>query len=180
MSLFFAQNTSDEIPIFDTINIGSQTWMSFNMSINDGGGGVLYPNGDSGNNSEYGLLYTIEAAQRIALLIPGWRVPTLADFNTLSSTLTPSVGGKMKETGFDYFQTPNNGATNSSGFNGRAAGSWNSAGFYSNFYLWNQLITSTYDGGSDINYMVLKYNDDALSISTGDSSNAYSVRLIEE
>jgi uncharacterized protein (TIGR02145 family) len=78
----------------------------------------------------YGYLYNWYAvvdAKNIANT--GWRVPTLADFVTLQSTLDPdgdettnTAGGDMKETGTTYWDSPNTGATNNSGFNARASG----------------------------------------------------------
>lgn len=50
----------------------------------------------------------------------GWRVPTQSDFNTLATTLGGiSVAGcKMKTVGTTYWNSPNTGADNSSGFSG--------------------------------------------------------------
>ena len=173
-------NSGDSVD-FDTVTIGGQIWMAYNMDIDDAGAGIYDPNGSSGNVASYGRLYTLAAAQRIAATISGWRVPTRTDFQTLDGYITPSSGGKMKETGTTYFQTPNTGATNSVNFNGRAAGSYNSIGFYSNFYTWNQFLTSTSAGGSNIYMFILKYDDANLSeASTATTSNAYSVRLIKE
>lgn len=59
----------------------------------------------------------------------GWRVPTQADFNTLATTLGGAAvaGGKMKTVGTAYWNSPNTGATNESGFSAIGVG-FNSPG----------------------------------------------------
>ena len=62
----------------------------------------------------------------------GWRVPTQADFNTLTTTLGGAsvAGGKMKMTGTTYWNSPNTGADNSSGFSAIGTGWRNINGAY--------------------------------------------------
>jgi len=54
----------------------------------------------------------------------GWNVPLDSDFATLTTFLGGHLiaGAAMKETGTLYWDTPNTGATNSSGFNGKGSG----------------------------------------------------------
>ena len=64
----------------------------------------------------------------------GWHVPTDAEWNVLIGYLDPSytpningiqsltAGGKMKIVGTQYWQSPNDGASNSSGFSGLPGG----------------------------------------------------------
>lgn len=63
---------------------------------------------------------------------PEWRIPTTADFVALYTTLGGAniAGGKMKTVGTTYWTTPNIGATNSSGFNGRGGGFRTDDGVY--------------------------------------------------
>ncbi|MCK9457155.1 MAG: hypothetical protein M0R31_07655 [Candidatus Riflebacteria bacterium] len=93
---------------------------------------------------EYGLLYNWNAitdARNIAA--EGWHVSTHDDFNTLNSyagglTVT---GGKLKEIGTDYWLSPNVGATNEFGFNGRGGGIRTS--IYDDFKAEGHYLTST-------------------------------------
>jgi len=81
-------------------------------------------------NISYGLLYNWYAATDARNIAnTGWHVPTDVEFDTLISTVDPSAelysniaGGILKELGFVYWNTPNTGASNSSGFNARGAG----------------------------------------------------------
>ena len=92
------------------------------------------------NGAVYGKLYNWFAIKLLQMDIDyyntanptalwGWRVPTQADFTTLSTYLGGDTvsGGKMKVAGTTYWTTPNTGADNSSGFSllpsGRRLGS---------------------------------------------------------
>ena len=74
---------------------------------------------------KYGLLYNWYAAtdSRKISSSDDWILPSSAQFVTLQTYLGGETiaGGKMKETGTTYWQTPNTGATNESGFNGRGS-----------------------------------------------------------
>jgi len=77
-----------------------------------------------------GLLYNWYAStdgRNIAA--SGWEVPTISDYQTLADYLGAAgnynsnvIGGKLKETGLTYWNSPNTGATNEVGFNGRGNG----------------------------------------------------------
>ena len=86
-------------------------------------------NNDNVLGSVYGKLYNYFAVNLLQMDIDyfnianpttpwGWKVPSLADFQTLSYILGGDIitGGKVKVTGIDYFNTPNTSADNSSGF----------------------------------------------------------------
>jgi uncharacterized protein (TIGR02145 family) len=94
-----------------------------------------YYNNDSTLGATYGKLYNWYAVKLLQLDIDlyntanptklwGWRVPTSADFTTLQTALGGAsvAGGKMKVAGLSYWNTPNTGADNSSGFSAVAGG----------------------------------------------------------
>lgn len=126
---------------YTTVVIGSQEWAVENWkstkyangdaipNVTDGStwsglssGAYCWYNNDIGNKPTYGALYNWYAMSGLAP--DGWRVATATDFNTLASTLGGAsvAGGKMKETGTTYWNSPNTGADNSSGFSARGAG----------------------------------------------------------
>lgn len=98
---------------------------------------------------EYGYLYNwyaVDDARNIAA--DGWHVPSANEFWTLCTYLdgdatynNNDAGGKLKETGTTYWDSPNTGATNEVGFNGRGAGSRDITGVFSNIKIntgfWN-------------------------------------------
>jgi len=95
-----------------------------------------YYNNDSANGVIYGKLYNWYAASLIdtdmGTASYGWHVPTEVEFNTLVTALGGSsvAGGKMKKEGADYWNSPNNGADNESGFTGLGTGYRNTDGSF--------------------------------------------------
>jgi uncharacterized protein (TIGR02145 family) len=86
----------------------------------------------------------------------GWHVPSDAEWCQMSNYLDGTVncsasgfsgtnaGGKMKETGTSHWLSPNQGATNSSGFNGLPAGNRiNSGSYFQALYNFSDFYTST-------------------------------------
>jgi len=88
----------------------------------------------------YGYLYNwyaVTDARNIANT--GWHIPSKDEYDTLVTYLGGSTvaGGILKETGLTYWNTPNTGATNAVGFNGRGAGAryWSYPGIGVYLYL---------------------------------------------
>lgn len=75
---------------------------------------------------KYGLLYNFPAATDVRKITSSdtWVVPTNANWNTLITRLGGATvtGGKLKETGFTYWLSPNTGATNEVNYNARGSG----------------------------------------------------------
>jgi uncharacterized protein (TIGR02145 family) len=127
---------------YNTIQIGTQCWMSKNLNIGNRIAGTTeqtnnatiekycYDNSET-NCDVYGGLYqwdemmgysTTPSIQGICPI--GWHLPTDADWTELTTYLGGEsvAGGKMKETGTTHWWIPNTGATNSSGFSGLPGG----------------------------------------------------------
>jgi uncharacterized protein (TIGR02145 family) len=160
----------------DTVHIGSQIWMNCNLNYNDGGVGI-YPSTDT---CELGYLYTKEAAERILINFPGWRLPKNADITYLyvyyGSVWT--FGGHFKEEGTTYWKSPNTDADNSAKFNGRAADFYygESTIFSKNgLYIWREELS-----GENGLCIYLFYNSNVFgTASVMDLENGASIRLIK-
>lgn len=130
--------------VYPTVTIGSQVWMAENLKV------TKYRNGntigttpaydtnisnysqpkyqwayrsDESNVETYGRLYTWYAATDSREVCPvGWHLPSIIEWRTLAYFLVDNVGGKLKETGTEHWYSPNNSATNETGFNALPAG----------------------------------------------------------
>ncbi len=140
----FTQDTVTDYDgnVYNTVTIGTQVWLKENLKslhYSDGTqvpGVVAYNNSDSLGNI-YGLLYTWNAAMKNSTTAGAqgvcpceWHVPTDQEWTTLENYLggTSVAGGKMKATGTEHWQSPNTGATNTSGLTMLGAGEWD--GYY--------------------------------------------------
>jgi uncharacterized protein (TIGR02145 family) len=105
----------------EEVTIGTQTWKVKNYDENYAGS--LCPNNDPAMVADYGRFY--RQTDIVHLSPPaGWHFPTWAEWSTLITYVGGLAGnaGKLKETGTVHWNSPNSGATNTSGFFGRAAG----------------------------------------------------------
>ena len=120
--------------VYNTVQIGSQIWISENLkvlSLNDGSTikyGLLdhdwsknepaycYWLNDPSYNTVYGKLYNWYAVETGKLCPIGWRVPTIDDINELQYYLKDSIGAFLKEIGYDHWIPPNRGAVDKYGF----------------------------------------------------------------
>jgi len=163
--------------VYQTITIGTQTWMAQNLAYlpsvsspmaNSQTNPIYYVHGYNGNvvadakatanYSAYGVLYNWDAAM---ISCPqGWHLPTDAEWASLSIFLGGNSvsGGKLKETEFLYWNSPNTSATNSSGFNGRGGGyrelngTFYSLGIYANYWSSTEYVAHASYGWTLYNY----------------------------
>ncbi len=149
---------------------------------------------------EYGYFYNLQAIYSSKNICPaGWHVPTYAEVSTLITNLGGDTvaGGHIKESGTTYWNSPNTGADNSSGFNGKGAGfiryngmgtwrkylaSWWINRYYGGTYYWNLVVrddsatlaaesTETYGGSS---LRLIKDDSTNTGTMTGNDGKVYS------
>ena len=81
----------------------------------------------------YGVLYNWPAVMTEGICPSDWHIPSDGEFMEFADFLGGEVffleGGKMKEAGYDHWNPPNTGATNSSGFTGLPGGYSSPDGF---------------------------------------------------
>jgi uncharacterized protein (TIGR02145 family) len=168
------------------VKIGNQIWSAENLNVdrysngdtipqvtdattwsNMTTGAWCYYNNDSTNGPIYGKLYNCYSVADSRGLCPtGWHVPSDDEWSTLLKYLGgySLAGGKMKEVGLTLWASPNNGATNSSGFTGRPGGFRSEYNAYYDFgnrgYWWSATKLST----TDAKGCILYYNHSYLGI----------------
>ena len=194
---------------YKTIKIGEQVWMAENLRTKhfpDGSPIICgssedtirnydtpyyfwYDNDSLSYQKVYGALYSWSAVMNgstvsgVQGVCPdGWHVPSNSDVNELSDYLGGSgfAGGSMKETGTTYWNLPNSGATNESGFTGRPGGYRhyeNSFEQESNFgYFWTSSESNTINAYF---YNLATANDNLISGSSN-KRFGFSVRCVRD
>ncbi len=122
---------------YNTINIGTQTWMVRNLKTTKYNDGTPIPvvfdpdswnslsapaccwlNNDPARRVTYGILYNWFAVGTGKLCPAGWHVPSDAEWSRLTDFLGGEniAGGKLKESGNSHWLSPNTGATNETHF----------------------------------------------------------------
>ena len=127
--------------------------------LSETGGRCYFDNDSASYNATYGALYNWYAVSDKRFIAPvGWHIPTESDWNklekyldyTVDTTATEwlgtDIGGKLKEAGYVHWNTPNIGATNSSGFTALPAGGRSKDGIYGGiFQLGDWWAINTFD-----------------------------------
>ena len=206
ISFLLSTVTDIEGNIYETIYIGEQHWMKENLKTtiyNDGydinfitdddfSSEGLWYNLDSGayaeydndyyNVQEYGRLYNWFAVNDDRGICPlGWHVPSEDDINQLMFYLqgTQVAGGKMKEIGYEHWEYPNAGATNSSDFTALPGGFKSAYGSYIEEGLGAHFWLS--EDSDDLASRISIWFDSAVVLySEVDKHNGFSVRCIED
>lgn len=109
----------------------------------------------------YGRLYTWFTSEDSRGICPtGWHVPSKSEWAKLN--VQNSYGG-LKETGTEHWLSPNEGATNLSGFKALPGGMrW--PGSFSELGKWGLWQSSTLSSLGHVEAMVLKYNEPGMSL----------------
>lgn len=122
--------------VYKTVKIGNQVWMAENLettrfrngnsisNVTDSweylyNSAYTWYNYDKNYQTRFGAYYNFYAVTDTRGLCPsGWHVPTKSEWESLANFLGGAdiAGGKLKETGYAHWPSPNTGATNEFGF----------------------------------------------------------------
>jgi uncharacterized protein (TIGR02145 family) len=109
----------------------------------------------------------------------GWHVPSNTEWSTLFTTLSSAPAGKIKETGFTHWMSPNTGATNEVGFNCVAAGIRLDGYDFTRLRFECWLWSSTWISGSNQTIAIL-FNSDVISIGNLVYNSGGTLRCIKD
>ena len=128
---------------YKTVKLGDQTWLAHNLNYETDDGSWCYDD-DPANCEIFGRLYDWEAA--MAACPDGWHLASDGEWSALIKYLDPKAdpssitessiaGGMLKATGTmedgtGPWKSPNEGATNASGFSSEAGGARYEDGSY--------------------------------------------------
>jgi uncharacterized protein (TIGR02145 family) len=182
---------------YKTVVIGSQTWMAENLKVTHFRNGdpiqykptnsewsadiqgayCWYGNDESTYKETYGALYNYRAVIDSRNICPeGWKIPTQADWNKLSSALggDKKAGGKLKEPGFVHWYAPNVGATDAVKFAALPGGERNYDGVFE--YIGQSAFFWT---SSTAYFFLASFETDALITNPIEQKSGLSVRCIK-
>lgn len=148
-------------------------------------GAWVHYNNDSQNDNLYGKVYNWNTVNDLRNVCPtGWHVPSDAEWTILINYLGGELvaGGKMKSTGTQYWQNPNQDATNESGFSGFPGGARSYDGSFVNGgagttgFWWSSTEANTVDAFDCLLY----YNDGKTYRANAAKKNGFSVRCLKD
>lgn len=157
--------------IYNTVQIGTQIWMKENLKVihysnnvpiiyvtnnstwtTQSTGAYCWYNNDISNKDIYGALYnwyTVADSRGICPI--GWHIPSDIEWTALTDYLGGEsvASSKMKEIGTAHWLSPNDGATNESGFTalpggGRTNNTGAFVSLYSGSNYWSSTLVTSY------------------------------------
>ena len=200
--------TDQQGNVYKTVVIGNQEWMAENLNtsiyrngeaianITDNNqwlslntGAWCYNDNDSQYDCPYGKLYNWYAVADPRNVCPtGWHVPTDAEWSVLINYLDPNTdgisnvaGGKLKSIGLQYWRSPNQDATNESGFSGLPGGGrHDDDGVFYNVGIFGNWWSSTETGTNDAWYRTLHCSLDGAYRNYTNEHYGFSVRCLRD
>jgi uncharacterized protein (TIGR02145 family) len=189
--------------VYHSVTIGTQTWFDQNLRTthwNNGtpiplvtdnsqwknlttGAYCWYNNDKTNNGGANGALYNWFAVSENNLCPLGWHVPSDADWTILSDYLGGAsvAGGKMKQAGGASWNTPNNGADNSSGFTALGTGYrfYLDGAFYDKTYITAWWSTTEWYGTEVLRRYIFFDTSDLYRLNYP-KGNGFSVRCLKD
>jgi uncharacterized protein (TIGR02145 family) len=200
---YFFWNRNDK-PIINSVKIGDQEWQMKNLDVDRfrngdpiphaitdeewkaagerGEPAWCYDDNDAENGKIYGKLYNWYAVNDVRGLAPeGWHIPTDGEWTTLTNHLGGEdiAGGKMKATGTVYWNSPNEGATNESGFSVLPGSSRDSGGSF-NIGSFAVFWSATESGNYAWHRNLFSSSGDVYRAGYGYKSSGASVRCLRD
>jgi uncharacterized protein (TIGR02145 family) len=183
--------------IYNSVILGSQTWLKENLNSLHYCDGTEIPNVVAYNNDEslaniYGRLYTWDAAMYGSNDVSsrgacpcGWHVPSDEEWKELEDFLGGAAvaGGKMKETGTAHWYYPNTGADNSSGLTILPGGEYDMIAYPPVFsFLHRRALfwTSKENYAAQARGWAILHNESSSSIFSQFKTKKFSVRCVKD
>jgi len=179
------------------LTIGSQVWMLKNLNVDHYRNGDSIPeilvnqeigrcgfyNNDSAMGAIYSKLYNWYAVNDKRGLAPtGWHIPSNEEWERLITYLggNNDASVKMKESGTLHWQSPNSGATNSSGFSALPGGGHFFYGADSGVRSYGNWWSSTEYDIHGAWAVMLRYDNSLVFIGYLEKVTGFSVRCIKD
>ena len=166
-------------PTFDEVTIGSQTWMSKNLAVDDGQGGIYTDTVNYGQGDVVEYYYTWYAAERVAASIEGWHLPSITEWSTLERSVGgQQYAGKALKSTIGWESGP---GTDEYGFTAFPSGHFEiSSGKAGGIGRGNCIWSADWGSLGTAYYYYMNRTETSLGRDTANLEKAYSVRLIKD
>ncbi len=187
-------NDTRDAQVYNTVRIDDRWWMAENLNFYTDTGSWYYDNDSTPYAETYGRLYrwsnamagaasSDENPSNVQGVCPsGWHLPSDAEWTELITGLggLSDAGGKMKEEAYAHWSSPNDSATNESGFTALPSGERTDAEAY--LYLGEQATywSATEQNGAIAWSRTLYYNSGAATRDNIDKEYAFSIRCVKD
>ena len=190
--------------IYNTMTIGTQTWMAENLKTSKYLNGDLIGttssptvditsestpeyqwayDGDQTNAETYGRLYTWYVIMDDRKICPsGWHLPSDPDWHALAAFLggEGNAGGKLKEIGLDHWQSPNAEATDETGFGALPSGYRSMDGKFGEIHQYSPWWSATEVSLTDAMFWSTSYLDGTVFSGHYSKHYGYAVRCLKD
>lgn len=193
--------TDVEGNVYNIVTIGTQTWMAENLKVTKYNNDTVIPlvtgstwenlstpaycwydNDEETYKDTYGALYNWFTVNTGMLCPTGWHVPTDVEWTELIDFLGGEnvAGGKLKEIGTDHWISPNNGATDETGFTALPGGYRNFDGVFYNIGENGNWWSSTEDGAGGAWYRKIQNSIADVSRLSYMKQRGFSIRCVKD
>ena len=164
---------------YQTIQIGDRWWMAENLNWEATEGSYCY-NDDPAKCTLYGRLYTWQSAMKACP--DGWHLPSKQEFEQMVEVAggVDLAGGALKDYESGLWKTPNQGASNRTGFTALPAGRRYDAGIYAGTGFYAQYYTVTENNPQEAFNLTLGYDYQSVFIYNYKKVYAISVRCVKD
>jgi uncharacterized protein (TIGR02145 family) len=175
-----ATKFNDGTPIFEANS--NSDWIDY---YTDRKPAYCWYNNDPSNKAEYGALYNYAVGEG-NVCPAGWHIPSDYEYYGMSlcfdpdsrmssGTISDISGAMLKEAGTTHWQSPNTGATNSSGFTALPGGRRNIDGTFVTLHT-----EGSWWSDKGLSFVGVVYNDTYLSFSEGGNEYGRSIRCVKD
>lgn len=187
--------------IYHGVKINSRCWLKENLNVGKRINGSQTQNAGNdtiekycyddleSNCDIYGGLYQWDEMMKASttpgsqgICPTGWHLPTDEEYAAMANFLGGDTlaGGKMKETGTIHWLSPNNGATNSSGFTALPGGYRDVPDKFKTLKYNALYWSSSENGGTVAWYRSMYFSSEILFLYSGQKISGFSVRCLKD
>jgi uncharacterized protein (TIGR02145 family) len=190
--------------VYNWVKLGNQIWMAENLAflprvnqpidvsqkplfyVYDYDGTSTVEAKATSNYATYGALYNWYAVNVGKICPAGWHVPTPSEWTTLTDYLggESRAGGKLKEAGINHWLSPNQGASNETGFTALPGGTMYADVPYGGYFWYIGEYAYWWTAGEIIPVTAMakymEYNNSLISTYSYSLNCGFSVRCIRD